>query len=170
MDRELRFPAGDLIVDEAAFNAFVQLRDAVRYGADEVSDAIAATVDAIAMAWPTADSTALETMHLNALVQRAHEAGEVGDTLAAAAAKLTTVVVGPWITRILEVNFAPGEPMHPALESFRAMLKVAVEPDDPAATEKLYRRWLAGLAPTDLPWETLSAFASRWSTAERPPT
>ena len=79
-------------------------------------------------------------------------------------------MVGPWITRILEVNFAPGEPMHPALESFRAMLKVAVEPDDPAATEKLYRRWLAGLAPTDLPWETLSAFASRWSTAERPPT
>lgn len=104
MARELRFPARDLIVGEDALGAFDLLRAAVRcgVGAGEVAETIVAAVDAIAVQWPAADAVTHDVMFLNATVQQAHEAGQISDTIAAATATLTSVVVGPWITAMLD--------------------------------------------------------------------
>ncbi|GGL20562.1 hypothetical protein [Nocardia jinanensis] len=52
-----------------------------------------------------------------------------------------SAIIGPFVTSILEAN--RGSAVHPLIEiAFGEILAAPVSPDDPDATEKLYRRWL----------------------------
>ncbi|WP_280404862.1 hypothetical protein [Nocardia brasiliensis] len=55
-----------------------------------------------------------------------------------------SLIVGRWATTMLERNRGQGG-AHPGLEVlFSDALSSPVDPDDPNAEERLYRRWLAG--------------------------
>jgi hypothetical protein len=59
-----------------------------------------------------------------------------------------SAVVGLFVTDLLERNYTERHrPMQPMLEfAFAELLSAPVSSDDPAKTEKLYRRWLLGCA------------------------
>ncbi|MFE3317543.1 hypothetical protein [Nocardia sp. NPDC059195] len=74
-------------------------------------------------------------------------------------------IVGPFVTGILEANRGT---VHPLLEiAFGEALDAPVSPDDPAATEKLYRRWLIGRA-VDLDDPTRQSFEQRFQQRSHP--
>ncbi|BCK53911.1 hypothetical protein LTT66_21335 [Nocardia gipuzkoensis] len=69
-------------------------------------------------------------------------------------------IVGPFVTSVLEAN--RGTQVHPLVEiAFGESLAAPVSPDDPDATEKLYRRWLIGRAE-DLDDALQQAFEQRF--------
>lgn len=58
--------------------------------------------------------------------------------------RFVSQITGLWITDFLERNAGPNRTVHPIIEfTFGEHLAIPVDPDDPDAEEKLYRRWLA---------------------------
>jgi hypothetical protein len=168
------FGEDHIAVPRAAMDAFFRFTDRISNArtAGRITDVLAAECLTATLEIGD-DSAAVPRKAMNALIRfnarlmGEYADGKVSDDLAAECRATTSVIVLPWLTQVIELNYWPGEQIPVAVGlivvgwPFDELLRDPVHPDDPDATDKLYRRWLAGLTP-EIPSDLRTAFEARW--------
>jgi hypothetical protein len=168
------FGADHIAVPTATMNAFLRFADrmSAAHAAWQVSDALAAECLTATLELGE-DSAAVPRAAMNSLIRfnarllGEHAAGKVSDDLADECRTTTSAIVLPWMTRIMELNHRPSEPIPIVVGwavvgwAFDELMRDPVPPGDPDERDKLYRRWLAGLTP-EIPSHLRIEYESRW--------